>query len=49
MLVSKHRKGTANKMFDTQSQNPNRALFSEETTKKIMGHMDNLNASSNEE
>ena len=47
--VIKHRKGTSNKMFDTQSHNPNRALFSEETTKKIMGHMDKLNASSNEE
>lgn len=48
-LVAKHRKGTENTMFDTQSHNPNRALFSEETTKKIMGHMDKLNASSNEE
>ena len=48
-LVVNHRKGAADTMFDTQSRNPNRALFSEETTKKIMGHMDKLNASSNEE
>ena len=48
-LVAKHRKGAADTLFDVQSHNPNRALFSEETTKKIMGHMDKLNASSNEE
>ena len=36
-------------MFDMQTHNPNRALFSAETTKKIMGHMDNLKAGSNEE
>ena len=48
-LVAHHRAGTSNNMFGMQTHNPNRALFSEETTKKIMGHMDKLNANSNEE
>lgn len=48
-LVENHRSGAKQAMFDMQTHNPNRALFSEETTKKIMGHMDQLNASSNEE
>ena len=48
-LVAKHRDGVTNIMFDTHSRNPNRALFSEETTKKIMGRMDKFKTSSNEE
>ena len=49
LMVARQRKGASNKMFDMQTHNPNRALFSVETTKKIMGDMDKLKAGSNED
>lgn len=51
-LMAKHRKENAKVMFNMEEHNPNRALFSEETTQKIMGQIENqnmLNVNSNEE
>lgn len=50
--VKKHNKLLAGTMFGEGKNNPNRSLFSEETTRKIMGHIDNsniLSINSNEE
>ena len=41
--VAKRRKELSKTMLGIDSSNPNRALFSEETTKKIMAHIDQQN------
>lgn len=41
-LINKQEEKIANKMFSDE-ENPNRPLFSEETTKKIMSHLNNNN------
>lgn len=50
--MAKHKKAMEKAIFDLEEHNPNRSLFSEETTKKIIGRIENqnvLSVNSNEE